>query len=145
MQFVMAGRVFSLNELDPATDKAFLDLYVAFFGSRPYNLAEFERAAVEFFTRTSTDASAHNDFFNNFTIIWRPLLDNRRFDEAESLWEIALRPALAWEMQQQGGFIHKGTPYYFWGMSAILKGDLDKGYALRRYRKTHIYVNLTTE
>src|SRR5262249_28422854 len=25
---------------------------------------------------------------------------------------------------------HKGSPYYFWGMTALLGGDLDKGYCL---------------
>ncbi|MFB0534490.1 MAG: hypothetical protein ACETWR_05870, partial [Anaerolineae bacterium] len=27
-------------------------------------------------------------------------------------------------------FIHKGTPFYFWGMAAISRGELDLGYAL---------------
>jgi hypothetical protein len=129
MEFVIAGKVFRVEDLEPTLDKAFLDLHGAFLSNRPYNLAGFEKAALGFFSR-GTDLSAHDKFFNNFTILWRWFLDGRRLDEAELLWEKALQPALTWEKQNPGSFIHKGTPFYFWGMTAILKGDLDRGYAL---------------
>jgi hypothetical protein len=46
------------------------------------------------------------------------------------VWRLALEPALEWESQHPGEFIHKGTPFYFWGMAAISRGELDLGYAL---------------
>ena len=130
MQFVMAGMVFSINSLEPDIDKAFFDLHEAFSSNRAYNLADFEKATLAFFDNTVSDASAHDRYFNNFTLIWRSLLNSNRLDQAEQLWAMALQPALAWEKQHQGSFIHKGTPFYFWGMSAILKGDIDRGHAL---------------
>ena len=57
---------------------------------------------------------------------------HRLLGEAEHIWDLALRPALEWEQESRvsGLRIHKGTPYYFWGMTALLRGDLDRGYCL---------------
>jgi hypothetical protein len=130
MQFVMGGQIYAVESLDPSIDQAFLDLYAAYSGNVTYNWTDFEEAALAFFDGTGCDASAHNKFFNNFTVIWRPLLNRGRFNEAEALWQLALQPALSWEAQHHDCFIHKGTPFYFWGMTAILNGDLDRGYVL---------------
>jgi len=35
-----------------------------------------------------------------------------------------------WERTNPTKHIHKGTPYYFWGMTAVLGGDLDRGFLL---------------
>jgi len=80
---------------------------------------------------TATELRSYTTvFFNNFTILWQQLLESGRYKDAESLWEMALQPALDWEEQNEGTFIHKGTPLYFWGMTSILRGDLDQGYVL---------------
>lgn len=52
------------------------------------------------------------------------------WDQAENIWELALEPAIEWEEKNKGKRIHKGGPYYFWGMTAIQRGDIDRGYAL---------------
>ena len=39
---------------------------------------------------------------------------------AEDFWRRAVQPALDWEMNHPGRFIHKGTPFYFWGMAVML-------------------------
>src|SRR6202044_3581791 len=51
-------------------------------------------------------------------------------DEAEHIWEQALQPAQHWEQTHQGQHLHKGTPYYFWAMTALLRGHIDHGYLL---------------
>jgi len=130
MKFVVGGQTFDLYDLDASIDKAFLDLYAAYLSKHPCNWADFEKVAIEFFSGTGANSSAQDNFFSNFTIIWRRLFNSRRLDEAESLWAMALRPALTWESQHPHNFIHKGTPFYFWGGTSILKGDLDRGYAL---------------
>lgn len=61
---------------------------------------------------------------------------------AELVWERVLQPALAWEHAHPGQFVHKGTPYYFWAMTAILGRDMDRGYlaihrALEEDIRTH--------
>jgi hypothetical protein len=49
---------------------------------------------------------------------------------AEQLWELAFEPVRQWEHTQPGELIDKGILCYFWGWSALLNGNLDRGYLL---------------
>jgi len=106
-----------------------VDLHAACLGGAAYDLAGLRIAAQAFFDGTS-DPHKHNGYFGNFTGLWRQRLEAGRFQEAEAIWQLALNPALAWETQHRDLRIHKGTPFYWWGMTAILAGNLNKGYAL---------------
>ena len=44
------------------------------------------------------------------------------------LWEYALDLAHNWEKTNRPIKIHKGTPYYFLGVTAILNNDLENGF-----------------
>jgi hypothetical protein len=106
-------------------------LHAAYFGRETLKWASFETAALAFFDKFPDPLSGlHDKYFNNFTVIWRSYLHTRNYDAAEDIWSKALSTAFSWEAQNQGKRIHKGTPYYFWGMTALERGDLDKGYAL---------------
>lgn len=130
MQFVMGGQVFTLEDLNAQMNGAFIDLIGAFFSDHRCGLNEFESKADQFFTENDGNIPIQDKYFNNFTIIWKRFVKQGNLENAESLWQLALRPALKWESQHQNRFIHKGTPFYFWGMTAILKGDIDRGYIL---------------
>jgi hypothetical protein len=130
MKFIMSGHQFEISTLSPDIDQAFIDLHEAFFGQHPYNWETFSRLSLEFFDRVPDDSAAHNKYFENFTIIWRNQLEAGRASQAESIWEMATQPALQWELLHPGRFIHKGTPFYFWGMTAISRGNIDRGYLL---------------
>ena len=41
-----------------------------------------------------------------------------------------LEPAITWEHYNPGRLVHKGTALYFWGVTALRRGDLDRGYLL---------------
>jgi hypothetical protein len=111
-------------------DQAFDRLHAAYFGNIPLPWQEFIAAALQYFDDNPSNAPAHDAYFNNFTVIWRSVMDSGRFDQAEHVWEQSLQPALQWEQTHQGQQIHKGTPYYFWAMTALLRGDTDRGYLL---------------
>ncbi|NOX66080.1 MAG: hypothetical protein GXO85_09885 [Chlorobi bacterium] len=130
MDFVLNGTIFRINNLQPSVDKAFLDLHASYFGNHCYDLDSFKSEAIVFFTSAINDTQKQDSFFNNLTIIWRKLLNESRFDEASALWEFTINIALDWEQKNKGQHIHKGTPYYFWGMTTIIRGDIDQGYAL---------------
>jgi len=130
MKLIISGRTIQVNSLNPQLDKEFLNLYAAYFGNQGTNWSTFETAAHQFFSATPPPSKKHNEFFNNFTVLWNNHLAARNFEEAESIWEMALGTALSWEKSNSPSLIHKGTAYYFWGVTAILRGDLDKGYAL---------------
>lgn len=130
MRFVIGGRVIEINTIHSLLDKAFISLHASYFGHEALNLADFDVAAIQFFTDNPDNISLQDAYFGNFSLIWNSFLNSGSYDEAERIWSIALSPALMWEQSNPGKFIHKGTPYYFWGTTALLRGDLDKGYVL---------------
>jgi hypothetical protein len=128
--FIVRGQTFSIEALDSALDEEFVALHAAFLGSSTCQWASFSAAAHAYFSKPMVGGHQHGLFFNNFTILWRHFLGAGQFDAAEAIWRMACDIAWAWESSNNGKLIHKGTPYYFWGMTAILRGDLDRGYAL---------------
>lgn len=82
----------------------------------------------QYFDQTQNDAR-HNNFFENFTPPWGFFLRQGRHSAAEQLWISAFKITKDWELEKSVR-IHKGTLYYFWGVTCILAGDLDKGFLL---------------
>ena len=131
MEIIIGGQTVQIESLNPAIDDQFVLLHAAYFGNQPLKWSSFEEAAVCLFDKFPDPLSGiHDSFFNNFTIIWRSYLQARNFDAAEDIWRKAMSTAFTWESRNPGKRIHKGTPYYFWGMTALERGDLDKGYSL---------------
>lgn len=118
------------SRLGQPMDEAFDRLYAAFFGKAPMLGDEFQVAALQYLDTHSGDATAHDRYFNCFTVIWNPLVSAGRLDLAENLWTFALGPVQHWEQAHPGQLVHKGTPYYFWAMTTLLCGNLDRGYVL---------------
>lgn len=130
MRYLLSGRTYTIVSLEPTLDALFTQMHAAYMGPTPFLWEEFKQTAAQYLSNTPSRSNLHDAYFGNFTHVWNQLLAGGRFDEAETLWEMALDPALQVEKQSPGHEIHKGTPYYFWGMTAILRGDIDKGYAL---------------
>lgn len=124
---IIGGREIPTMALGQPLDQAFDRLHAAYFGNTPLQWQEFEAAAIEHFTAAPDVA---DKYFTTFSILWRSLLDAGNYRHAEHIWERALQPALSWEQAAPGRRLHKGTPYYFWAMTALLRGDIDYGYLL---------------
>ena len=127
---ILGGREIIISALGQPIDAAVDRLHAAYFGQLPLPWEEFETAAQAFFDTTPANWSAHDAYFNSFTVIWRTILNAGNFEHAEHIWKRALQPAQRWEQANQQGRIHKGTPYYFWSMTALLRGHVDRGYLL---------------
>jgi hypothetical protein len=132
MKFIINGKRFSIKNINPQIDELFLKLHYAFIGDGVLNWDEFIEKSKEFFTEVP-DTGIQDTYFSNFTILWRNLLNSGNYDKAEEIWEMALEAALAWENENNGKRIHKGTPYYFWATTALIRGDIDKGYSLMHH------------
>ena len=111
-------------------DESIMKLHETFLGSNAYDWSNMEKSAIDFFNTPQINCNDHDNYFSSFTLLWKRWLLQGQFDQAEKIWQMALRPAQKWEANNPNRFIHKGTAYYFWGMTAILRGDIDKGYAL---------------
>lgn len=100
-------------------------------------ISEIESASKYYFLG---DYNKQDDFFNQFTPIWIDLLKKSRFAEAEEIWQIALSVSQKWEKSKSR--VHKGTPYYFLGVTQILNNNLEDGFlsihqALEEDKITH--------
>jgi len=120
------------KQLDAATDTAFNALFAEFFIAGTcsgVNSPSFIAAAWNFFDG-AFDITAHNAFFENFTLVSDRLVENNHHTRAYELWQSVIELTDRWENRNQPRRVHKGTPYYFWGQLALERGDLDYGYSL---------------
>ena len=90
----------------------------------------------------------HDRFFVNFTPIWQDYLIRYNYYEAESIWNYAINLTLDWE-RSNSNRVHKGTPYYFLGVTQILASKIDEGFfsmhqALEEDKLTHSRVDPQT-
>lgn len=130
LRLILNGQVISIHSLTDAMDEQFRNLYASYLTGSLLDVAEFERAVGEYLDDPNVDWRCHDSYFGNFTVIWKRFLDSGDRGRAEGVWKLALAPVLAWEKANPGSRVHKGSPFYFFGMTALLAGDLDRGYAL---------------
>lgn len=128
--FILNGSVYNIPSLSPDMDQAIMKIHEAFLGYSSYSVDSLSQTVEAFLNDPAIGFDQHDAYFNCFTILWQKWLQQGQFDNAENIWQIALNPANNWENINPGQRVHKGSPYYFWGMTAIIRGDLDKGYAL---------------
>lgn len=99
----------------------------------PDDVTAFEPIVHAYFDAHTSDAdsgAAPDWFFNHIGVIWQLLMREREYALAERLWQDTLGIARRWEQQHLGKFLHKGTLFYFWGGTAIVRGDIRKGFLL---------------
>jgi len=130
----LAGGDVKTYTLGQPLDGAFDQLYEAVLerGIRSTS-DDFRKATFQYFDRYLKDANApaaHDHYFICFTPIWNASMSSGRLDVAETIWELAFGPVQEWESAHTGELIDKGTLCYFWGATALLRGDLDRGYLL---------------
>jgi hypothetical protein len=127
---IIAGEQVVLTVLGPPVEPLFEQFYHAYFTGQALPWAELDTAARDYFDQHPADPAAHNDYFNNFISLWQRMMAGQLYVDGERVWEQALQPALAWEQTHPGQRLHKGTPYYFWAMTAIMRRDMDRGYLI---------------
>lgn len=129
-KFEMGGTEYTIQHVGGFLNQEFVYLHKHFLHNQPFDRLQFEKAAHTYFDSHLRDWAAHDAFFNNFTIIWLRRLEQGHFAAAEDIWEFALTLASNWENNHPSNRLHKGTPYYFWGMTVVLRGDLDRAFLL---------------
>jgi hypothetical protein len=115
---------------DAAMDEAFQIFNQQLYQRGMGDWQALQTAGKKYFTRVAGNPGQHDLFFNNFAPAVVPLMNRGNFVQAQRTWKSALDIATAWEGENAGQYVHKGTGYYFWGMAALESGDLDAGYLL---------------
>jgi hypothetical protein len=114
---------FRLTILGPLFDEA-LSLFYEAAGSRANPDKRFSEMALKAF---DSNQSVADEFFNNITPLWNYYLNKGDLIAASKLWEEAIKPAFQWQ-DSRNGHLHKGSAFYFAGVTAILARDFDRGY-----------------
>jgi len=131
-EFAIGEDEFKITDLGPPLNEQFVLLYESWFTHKlvDFNKEKFINEALVYFDAHVDDWPAHNHYFENFTPIWSTFLRQGRFALAEHIWTLARDSAYRWEFRRPSHRIHKGTLYYFWAMTVILRGDIDRGFLL---------------
>ncbi len=115
-------------------DQIFAELNTCYYlGKQKLLFSIFSQSieeAVNKYFKAGQSVAEHDSFFGRFTPIWMDLVQKRRFFEAISLWDTALLFSYKWEKHNKPNKIHKGTPYYFLGVTAIFNNELENGFLL---------------
>jgi hypothetical protein len=120
----------TIRKLTDELDKEFEHMHRVLLGKGTWDIQKFKRASFEYFDLPSLPYTSHDAYFENFTVYWKKhCLDRGDYKHAEWIWQIAIETALEWE-QTRKKRIHKGTPYYFLAVTSIVKGDIERGFAL---------------
>lgn len=101
---------------------------------------EFKEESHDFFSKYQAQHLKIDEYFGNFHDIWHIYLEMEQFKAAERLWGDVLDIVFQWETDKKK--IHKGTPLYWLAGTAILNGELEKGFtlmhqALEEDKRTH--------
>jgi hypothetical protein len=141
-RFIIGGQTIEIEDLGQTLNSQFMALHVAHLAKVAFDFNEFKKDSSGFFDGNPDDFAAHDKFFNNFSVVWRQYLAQRRYSEASSIWQLALEIAYEWENQNPNKRIHKGTPYYFLGATHLLNDEMGRGFllmhqALEEDKKTH--------
>lgn len=129
-KFKIGEQIFEIEDLGKTMNHQFLRIYMSYYYGNVFNFNKFKIKSHPFFNQHIEDYNTHNKFFNNFYRIWWDLRIQKRFKDAEKLWDLALNIAYEWEDNNEPKRIHKGTPYYFYSVNCILNDDLEKGFLL---------------
>lgn len=114
----------------PGNLQTFIDDYMSqlLTGQPPINYVLWEKAVWSYFDQYFNSHSDIDDLFNRFADKWSLLYKGQEFSKATLFWQLPIKFAHEWEAQSNGKTVHKGTPYYFNGMSLIKNGNIDLGF-----------------
>lgn len=123
----------NLQSLDPEIDSALKQFYNNLGEDITIDRLKHELNTLRgpyhaFLGRHPGDTALQDNFFNNLTPLWGGILGLYGFDQV--LWSEVINASFDWEEKSSPNRVHKGSPFYFWGVSAILQGQIDIGFLL---------------
>ena len=136
LEFIIEGKTYFITSLEEFLDDEFIKLISSYLSVGVSNWSKFKRLSLEFFNDIFCEKDRRESldyqkaYLNNFTPIWMSFINKKNYGEAEILWNKVLDFITEWEINNPDRLFHKGSPFYYWGVTAILENDMDKGYAL---------------
>ena len=129
-EFNIGPKVYRLSDVGADMNAQFIRFYESHYSGAAIDLSEFGTHAMTFFDMNDGNTPAHDHFFENFSILWHQYLSQYLYRDAVAILQSALTLTYEWEKANSGKRIHKGSPYYFLGVTYILAGDMESGFLL---------------
>ena len=123
------------HPIDPRVDRAFQSFYTSFFSDLDFArlineyLPPLYSSIPPYFRRIHKVRPTQERILNNLTPAWRTYLSNGYLQYAQGLWQNVHRATETWE-KSIGTRLLKGSVFYYWGGTALLQGELDRGFFL---------------
>ena len=124
---VSAGQKYQVPNLGPALNEQVALVYNSFMTGGVFDESIFQEKVKSYFEQHALDHTLHDHYFNAFAQLWLVFLNQGGSLVAEQIWKLALTPVQEWE-KASGQRAHKGTPYYFLGVTALLSRDIERGF-----------------
>ena len=125
--FKIQSTLIEFNDLDADITDVFKIFYRDFFNQGKIQLTtNFINKSKQLFSNIDTQnkIALSDAYFNNFTVITQILISKGQYGLAFDLWNHIVRFVKEWE-ESNNKKLHKGTPYYFSSVAAILGMDFD--------------------
>ncbi|MFQ5817749.1 MAG: hypothetical protein ACE5H2_07330 [Terriglobia bacterium] len=129
VSLILDGKSYGIRHLGDELHHQLLRLYDHFMHGSAFDATSFRTAVDQYFAAHAMDFTAHDYYFNAFAPLWLFFHNRTNFVAAERVWRFVLDPVLEWE-RTTGGRTHKGTPYYFWAVTVLVAGDVERGFLL---------------
>ena len=120
--------IHGFNDLGSTLTTEFEGFFRTFFTQGIISIPDsFIKASAEVFSKFDKKQriALGDAYFNNFTVVTENLLARKQYDVAFRLWTQILAFVKEWEDKNKPLKLHKGTPYYFSGVSSIHQNDFD--------------------
>jgi hypothetical protein len=106
----------------------FFELYRSHYSNTIFDPSWLIKDTYPFLDAKYQTTQLIDAYFENYTPLWTELMNDGKFLEAAKfIAAFPLRFAYYWENTNKKP-LHKGTPYYFLGVSKIASDDLDEGF-----------------
>lgn len=127
LTFKIGEITLNVMSIDSVIDLWFKKICELHIFGKPFDLLAFKKAFFDFLDKT--DYIKQDNFFSNFTSVWQIYILEQNFMKSENLWAWCLSLVYEWEDITKKR-AHKGTLYYFYGITCILHNDFSKGFLL---------------
>lgn len=121
------NQIYPLITLTPKLTNEFENFYDSYFKNKIYRINNLKKASFEYFSKCKFNSASHDAYFNNFNHLWLDSLQKGDYLRAKNIWYIALEIVNFCERKIKN-HIHKGTPFYFLGVTCCLMGDTENGF-----------------
>jgi len=116
------------TDIEDDLNTQLLILHKAIINGELFDFDNFKNKCHLIFDSNRDDYALHDRFYQSIGKIWLDLLKLKRYAEAENLWDKIYEISDEWDNINRPQRLHKGTLFYFWGVTCLIENKLDEAF-----------------